>query len=138
MPDILVGPYPETRDRYRACSAINFVDHASCPAIILQGLEDRICPASQAESIVAALRAKGVPIDYVPLAGEQHGYRRVENIQRALDAELYFMVASSDSNLPTPSSRSSSRTDNARMQALVADESHLQGVARSRERIVAC
>jgi dienelactone hydrolase len=90
MADILVGPYPETRDRYRARSPIYFVDHASCPAIILQGLEDRICPASQAENMVAALRAKGVPVAYVPFAGEQHGYRRAENIQRALDAELYF------------------------------------------------
>ena len=90
MADILVGPYPETRDRYRARSPIHFVDQASCPAIILQGLEDRICPASQAESMVAALRARGVPVAYVPFAGEQHGYRSAENIQRALDAELYF------------------------------------------------
>jgi dipeptidyl aminopeptidase/acylaminoacyl peptidase len=90
MADILVGPYPETRDRYKARSPIYSVGRASCPAIILQGLEDRICPASQAESMVAALRAKGVPVAYVPFAGEQHGYRRAENIQRALDAELYF------------------------------------------------
>jgi len=90
MADILVSPYPDTRDRYRACSPIHFVDHAPYPAIILQGLEDRICPASQAESMVAALRAKSVPVAYVPFAGEQHGYRRAENIQRALDAELYF------------------------------------------------
>jgi dipeptidyl aminopeptidase/acylaminoacyl peptidase len=40
--------------------------------------------------MVAALRARGVPVAYVPFAGEQHGCRRAENIQRALDAELYF------------------------------------------------
>lgn len=90
MADILVGPYPEMRERYRARSPIHFVDRASCPAIILQGLEDRICPASQAETMVAALRARGLPVAYVPFAGEQHGYRSAGNIQRALDAELSF------------------------------------------------
>ncbi|MEW6296481.1 MAG: hypothetical protein AB1671_01910 [Thermodesulfobacteriota bacterium] len=27
---------------------------------------------------------------YVPFADEQHGFRRAENITRALDSELYF------------------------------------------------
>jgi dipeptidyl aminopeptidase/acylaminoacyl peptidase len=53
--DILVGPYPETRGRYRARSPIQFVDQAPCH-VMIQGLEDRICPASQAETMVSALR----------------------------------------------------------------------------------
>jgi dipeptidyl aminopeptidase/acylaminoacyl peptidase len=40
--------------------------------------------------MVEALRAKGVPVAYVPFAGEQHGFRRAENIKRALDGEIYF------------------------------------------------
>jgi dipeptidyl aminopeptidase/acylaminoacyl peptidase len=40
--------------------------------------------------MVEALRAKGLPVAYVPFEGEQHGFRRAENIKRALDAELYF------------------------------------------------
>jgi dipeptidyl aminopeptidase/acylaminoacyl peptidase len=58
--------------------------------IFLQGLEDKVVPPNQAEMMVAALRAKGLPVAYVPFAGEQHGFRRAENIKRALDAELYF------------------------------------------------
>jgi dipeptidyl aminopeptidase/acylaminoacyl peptidase len=38
----------------------------------------------------AALREKGLPVAYVPFDGEQHGFRRAENIRRALDGELYF------------------------------------------------
>jgi len=37
-----------------------------------------------------ALRTKGVPTALLEFAGEQHGFRRAENIKRSLDAELYF------------------------------------------------
>jgi dipeptidyl aminopeptidase/acylaminoacyl peptidase len=86
----LVGPYPARRDLYRARSPIHFTDRLSCPVIFFQGLEDKIVPPNQAETMVAALRAKGLPVAYVPFAGEQHGFRRAENIKRALEAELYF------------------------------------------------
>jgi dipeptidyl aminopeptidase/acylaminoacyl peptidase len=39
---------------------------------------------------VEALREKGLPVAYVAFEGEQHGFRRAENIRRALDGELYF------------------------------------------------
>lgn len=88
--DSLVGPYPAQRDLYRARSPIHFTDRLSCPVIFFQGLEDKVVPPNQAEMMVAALRAKGLPVAYVPFAGEQHGFRKAENIKRALDAELYF------------------------------------------------
>lgn len=40
--------------------------------------------------MVAAMRAKGLPFSYVAFPGEGHGFRRAENIKRALDGELYF------------------------------------------------
>jgi dipeptidyl aminopeptidase/acylaminoacyl peptidase len=86
----LVGPYPAQRDLYRARSPIHFTDRLSCPVIFFQGLEDKIVPPNQAQMMVAALKAKGLPVAYVPFAGEQHGFRRAENIKRALDGELYF------------------------------------------------
>ena len=88
--DWLIGPYPERKDLYRERSAINFTAQLSCPVIFFQGLEDKIVPPNQAELMVEALRAKGLPVAYIPFAGEQHGFRRAENIKRALDAELYF------------------------------------------------
>jgi len=86
----LVGPYPARRDLYRERSPIHFTDRLSCPVIFFQGLEDKVVPPNQAEMMVAALRDKGLPVAYVPFAGEQHGFRKAENIKRALDAELYF------------------------------------------------
>ena len=86
----LIGPYPERRDLYYERSPIHFADRISCPMIIFQGLEDKIVTPSQAELIVQALRAKGLPYTYLPFEGEQHGFRRKENIKRSLEAELYF------------------------------------------------
>jgi len=88
--DRLIGPYPERRDLYRARSPIHFVDRIACPMILFQGLDDKIVPPNQAEMMVAALRAKGLPVAYIAYPGEQHGFRRAENIKRTLDAERYF------------------------------------------------
>jgi dipeptidyl aminopeptidase/acylaminoacyl peptidase len=88
--DSLIGPYPERRDLYLDRSPIHHVEGLNCPVIFLQGLEDKIVPPDQAEAMVQALRRKGVPVAYLPFEGEQHGFRRAENIKRALDAELYF------------------------------------------------
>lgn len=88
--DGLIGPYPERKDIYVARSPIHFTDQLACPVIFFQGLEDKIVPPNQAETMVAALKAKNLPVAYVPFAGEQHGFRRAENIKRALDGEFYF------------------------------------------------
>jgi dipeptidyl aminopeptidase/acylaminoacyl peptidase len=88
--DRLVGPYPERRDLYHERSPIHFIHRLSCPMILFQGLEDKVVPPDQAEMMFEAVRAKGLPVAYLPFEGEQHGFRRAENIKRALDAELYF------------------------------------------------
>jgi dipeptidyl aminopeptidase/acylaminoacyl peptidase len=86
----LIGPYPERRDLYIERSPIHSADRLACPVIFFQGLEDKVVPPNQAEMMVAALRKKGVPVAYVAFEGEQHGFRKAQNIKRALDGELYF------------------------------------------------
>jgi dipeptidyl aminopeptidase/acylaminoacyl peptidase len=86
----LIGPYPEQRDVYIARSPIHFPEQVHCPVIFLQGLEDKVVPPNQAETMFNAVREKGLPCTYIVFEGEQHGFRRAENIKRALDAELYF------------------------------------------------
>ena len=71
-------------------SPIHFVERLATPLILFQGLEDQVVPPAQSLKMFEAVRAKGLPVAYLPFAGEQHGFRRAENIQRALDAELYF------------------------------------------------
>ncbi|MCH7756099.1 S9 family peptidase, partial [candidate division KSB1 bacterium] len=44
----------------------------------------------QAEMMVKAVRSKRLPVAYVAFEGEQHGFRKAENVKRTLEAELYF------------------------------------------------
>lgn len=88
--DWLVGPLPEAEALYRARSPIHHVDGLSCPVVFFQGLKDKVVPPNQAEAMVEALASRGLAHAYVPFEGEQHGFRRAENIRTALDGELYF------------------------------------------------
>ena len=88
--DWLVGEWPRERARYVARSPIHHPERLSCPVIFFQGLEDRVVPPNQAEAMVAVLARRGIAHAYVPFEGEQHGFRRAENIRTALDGELYF------------------------------------------------
>ena len=88
--DWLIGPYPERADLYRERSPLTHADRLSRPVIFFQGADDRVVPPNQTEMMVDALRRQGIPVGYLLFAGESHGFRRAENIKRALDAELYF------------------------------------------------
>lgn len=88
--DYLIGPYPEQQALYAERSPVNWADQLNVPVILLQGLEDKIVPPSQAEIMVASLAKKGLPYAYLAFEGEQHGFRKAENIIRTAEAELYF------------------------------------------------
>jgi dipeptidyl aminopeptidase/acylaminoacyl peptidase len=88
--DGLIGPYPQRRDLYMTRSPIHSARLLTVPVAFFQGAEDRVVPPQQAEEMVDALRQRRIPFLYLLFDGEQHGFRRAENIKRALDAELYF------------------------------------------------
>ncbi|HML12904.1 MAG TPA: prolyl oligopeptidase family serine peptidase [Xanthobacteraceae bacterium] len=88
--DWLIGPYPAEAARYKERSPADHAERLRRPVIFFQGDEDRIVPPNQTERMVDALRRNRVPVGYFLFAGEQHGFRQAGNIQRALDAELYF------------------------------------------------
>ena len=86
----MIGPYPERGDLYYERSPIHFIDRVRGAVILFQGLDDPIVPPNQSEMMFEALRARGVPCAYVAYPGEQHGFRQAANIQRSLEAQLYF------------------------------------------------
>jgi dipeptidyl aminopeptidase/acylaminoacyl peptidase len=100
--DGLIGGYPEQRDLYVERSPIHFTDCLACPMILFQGLEDKVVPPNQAEKMFEAVRTKKLPVAYLTFEGEQHGFRKAENIRRVLEAELYFYSKVFDFALADP------------------------------------
>ena len=90
--EYLVGPWPAAIDLYRERSPVNHADSISRPLLLLQGLDDKVVPPAQAEVIVEALRQRGIPYAYIAFAGEGHGFRKAENVKRALEAHLAFLA----------------------------------------------
>lgn len=88
--DGLIGRYPEDEAIYQERAPLNHVDSLSCPVLLLQGDEDRIVPPNQAEAFRDAMAAKGIPHAYLLFAGEQHGFRKAENIIASFESSLSF------------------------------------------------
>jgi dipeptidyl aminopeptidase/acylaminoacyl peptidase len=88
--DGLIGPLPECDALYAERAPVGHVTDATCPVLLLQGLDDPIVPPAQAESIAADLAAHGIPYAYIAFEGESHGFRKAETIVASLEAELSF------------------------------------------------
>jgi len=88
--DGLIGRYPQELAKYQARSPINFTEKLNCPIIFFQGLQDKVVPPNQAQMMVNAIKAKGLPVAYIAFENEQHGFRSAENIKRAIEGEFYF------------------------------------------------
>ncbi len=87
----LIGPPDEAL--YRSRSPLFHLEGFTEPLITFQGAEDRIVTPDQSRRIMAALDAQGVMHAYFEFEGEQHGFRKAENIIRAQEAELVFYGA---------------------------------------------
>jgi dipeptidyl aminopeptidase/acylaminoacyl peptidase len=85
------APLPKGRGMYDR-SPVHFIDRVRGAVLLLQGLDDPVVPAAQAEMMFAALTGANVPCAYIGFPGEQHGFRDVANIARTLEAELYFFA----------------------------------------------
>ena len=88
--DGLIGPLPQAAGLYAERAPVGHVSHATCPVLLLQGLDDPVVPPVQAESIASDLAAHGIPYAYLPFEGESHGFRKAETIVACLEAELSF------------------------------------------------
>ncbi|MEU8568534.1 prolyl oligopeptidase family serine peptidase [Streptomyces pathocidini] len=82
----LIGPPDEAR--YRERSPLHHADRITAPFLLLQGLDDPVCPPAQCERLLAAVAGRGVRHAYLAFEGEGHGFRRADTMIRALEAEL--------------------------------------------------
>uniref|UniRef100_A0A0A0KZQ1 Peptidase S9 prolyl oligopeptidase catalytic domain-containing protein n=1 Tax=Cucumis sativus TaxID=3659 RepID=A0A0A0KZQ1_CUCSA len=86
--DNLVGDEIDFYER----SPINFVEKFSCPLILFQGLDDKVVPPIQARKIYQALKEKGLHVALIEYEGEQHGFRKAENIKFTLEQQMLFFA----------------------------------------------
>lgn len=98
----LVGPYPEAADLYEKRAPINHVSKISCPVLLLQGDEDKVVPPAQSQVVADALAERGIAHAYILFEGEQHGFRKSENIVRALESSLAFYAQIFDFETDVP------------------------------------
>ncbi|KZV90868.1 alpha/beta-hydrolase [Exidia glandulosa HHB12029] len=75
---------------YKDRSPVHHADKIKTPLLILQGLQDAVVPPAQAQLIVNAVQQRGGIVKYIAFDGEGHGWRKAENIKRALVEELTF------------------------------------------------
>ena len=90
--EYLIAPKSQAAAVYRQRSPIHHTGSLTRPMIFFQGLDDKVVPPQQSESMVEALRARGVPVAYITLEGEGHGFRKADSVVRTLEAELVFYL----------------------------------------------
>ena len=82
---------PEMRAHLQAISPLNNVEKIDVPMFVVQGENDPRVPVSEAEQMVAALRAQGSPVWYMNALNEGHGYRKKENRDLFSEATVLFL-----------------------------------------------
>jgi dipeptidyl aminopeptidase/acylaminoacyl peptidase len=90
--EYLIAPAGQADEVYLQRSPIHHADRLRRPMIFFQGTEDQVVPPQQSELMVEALRRNGVPVEYITLEGEGHGFRKAESIVATLEAELQFYL----------------------------------------------
>ncbi|WP_258572893.1 prolyl oligopeptidase family serine peptidase [Streptomyces sp. KM273126] len=86
--ETLVGPLAEVPARYAERSPAEHAERVTTPFLLLQGLDDVICPPAQCERFLARLEGQRVPHAYIAFEGEGHGFRRATTMVRVLESEL--------------------------------------------------
>lgn len=75
----------------RERSPIHFVAQMKKPLLVVQGAKDARVKKDQSDRIVEALRARKVPVHYLVLENEGHGFTKTENNLRALKLTDRFL-----------------------------------------------
>jgi dipeptidyl aminopeptidase/acylaminoacyl peptidase len=89
--DSILGPLPEAAAVYRERSPIFHAGKIADPIAVFQGEIDQVVPKNQSDTIVASLKARGVPHEYHVYPGEGHGWRKTETIEQFYETVDKFL-----------------------------------------------
>jgi dipeptidyl aminopeptidase/acylaminoacyl peptidase len=76
----MVGHPERDEERFRATSPLFHIDRIQCPLFVAQGANDPRVKQEESEQIVAALKARGIAIEYLLKEDEGHGFHNEENM----------------------------------------------------------
>src|SRR5262245_1782497 len=75
----------------RERSPLFFADRIQRPLLVIQGENDPRVKKDQSDRLVEAVRQRGVPVEYLVIEGEGHGFSKNENQLRAMEAVDRFL-----------------------------------------------
>ncbi|MEV1295325.1 S9 family peptidase [Pseudonocardia sp. NPDC049635] len=94
---------PEQEAELTARSPITMVDRIRTPLLVAQGANDVRVPQAQSDRIVASLRERGVPVEYLLAQDEGHGFENEDNRLRLYRAiERHLATHLGGRSAPTP------------------------------------
>lgn len=86
-----MGDPAKDGERLRRISPVFHADKIERPLIVLQGANDPRVLKQESDDIVAAVRKKGVPVEYHVFENEGHGFKRKDSQEKAYTATLEFL-----------------------------------------------
>jgi dipeptidyl aminopeptidase/acylaminoacyl peptidase len=86
-----IGHPVDDREMLRAISPVFHAEKIRRPLIVLQGKNDPRVIKPESDDIVAAVRASGVPVEYVVFDDEGHGFTKKKNQVEGIRAVLQFL-----------------------------------------------
>jgi len=85
------GNLGEHRKFLEEISPIKHVDKIKCPMMVIHGANDPRVPIAEAEQIVAALKKRNIPVEYLRYEAEGHGLAKLKNRLDAYPKMVAFL-----------------------------------------------
>ena len=96
--DVLIGDVyspdraSSTASEFYQRSPINYIDQIQAAIILFQGLDDEVVPPKLSQEVIQALKAKGLPSDYIEFQGEGHGFNMIDTKIDSFKRETEFIL----------------------------------------------
>jgi prolyl oligopeptidase PreP (S9A serine peptidase family) len=89
--DRLVGNPERDSEMLKEQSPIFALDQIQCPLMVVQGSQDPRVVKAESDQVVAALKARNHPVEYVVFEDEGHGFFKLENELKAYRSAVDFI-----------------------------------------------